>query len=814
MVKRSSQTKEGSKFIQKMLSFLGRSEMREDRRRIDERDNDKEPVKLFNDNESEMLFNTRDAEKLNKVLSEKIGTLKQLLTPTSDAIEAQMSQNAMMIQLTPEILQAKRIFVSSILSPNDLQTGQVAIQVDTDGEFDSGVDSRLSEELTNFFNRRFGIGAKLSKWIGECLFDAGCHPVMVLPRNVTDSITVDKHAMTSLESLSATVGQQTSLDLVDDVDLIASLETIPGIGSVKNFDKPESGFIDDAKKAAKLLMKNFGTMDGGNSLLTVSFNPGDIKNGGRANLDKAKALNDTYIKSSYGNLFMVGDDPKMTSEDRPIVVNLPPSSVIPITLPGSPDEHVGYFVLVDKLGTPIKCDTPNVTPESMGLSAALDKSYNAMAIKAETPFKSAWSNLNGSMRWKAMSTVMELSIRKMLTHYMGKAGVDSVDIGTTNMISNIVVYNMLKKNNCKFVFVPESLMCYYCFDYREDGTGKSLLEDVKGTLALRTTLLVTLIMSAIDNATLHTRVEVNIDEKETNVEQLLQLVENLWIGKKRLDMTNLNPVDISSRVAKNSLEIVPKGIPGLEDALEVTRTAESGQSGDFDDEILERLTHMILTGLGIPYAAVNETDEAEYARSVATVNLVFSNVIRMLQMSLQPTNDKFIRKYSILSSDVRNIIERVITGAAKVGDEDSKTKHSASADNDIRIVIQNMSMILPAPNVSVTNTQFENIDTFMGTLGSVLEQLFPEELLMTDDSAMKEKLLAVRSFLGADVLRKYITAQSNTALDIPTLEEFMDEHSTTVGDTHQMLVNFFRKIDDLMKVTKPSDESGGGGRGW
>lgn len=779
------------------------------------------------------------------------GIMDNLMT-TSGRVSEQVRLNSQMAGMSPEIIQARRLYVSSILSPNDMQTDRVSVIVDDDNNDVQLTDTQretVNQILTDFFNDQVDLASKLEEWIGTAMFETGSQPVLTVPHSEINDLSKDTEAAT--ESL---MNDESMLQ-----DCIASLESNDEFTEYKNQSVETA--VQDARKMVKTLMKNYGASK--SPVETTSDVKQMTQNRKNAN-KKVKNQSEKLLGNDRMAMYLMQEQGEYSEDDRPTVLELPSEAVIPVTLPGAKNSHIGYFILTDQWGNPMEYDPSDVSTNQMAESAAVNKAYKTMSEGAGG-LSSMWADMQQHQRWEAMSTVFNIAVSQMLKqHASGGDNTVDLSLGQTNSISNCILYNMLKKKSVKMVFVPEPLMVYYCFGYRPDGTGKSFLEDIQGPLALRVTLMVSRVMAEVENSINKKRVNVDVSQDDTNMENTLQRVKDIFMQSRSLNLNQLDPAAISNDIASRSLSIVPQGITGQEENdLSVESESSQSENAKPDDELMERLSNMTITGIGAPHSAMNELSETEYSRTVATQNLMFANNIRNCQHILEPMNAKFIRNYCHLSHHVRDLIENALS-EEKNTDDDSTEAATEAAENDdseespsedekegsedkqkaskggsqkedkkssdksddeknpdtsdqkdqVSAVINSLTVYLAPPNVSASRAQFEEIDEFIGTLETVMEKLFPEELTMGQDD--QEDMIAVRQYVTGRVIRNYMANVNTTLFDyIPELEDILKTDELDMSSTILAFKNLRKKIKDIRQATtaEGGEEEGGGGGG-
>ena len=87
--------------------------------------------------------------------------------------------------VAPEIKMSKRVIVSTIMSPQDLQTNKINITMNYEG-LAPEIKSDLLERLNNFFNNEFHLAQRLHSWLSTAGFEEGAKAMLVLPKHELD----------------------------------------------------------------------------------------------------------------------------------------------------------------------------------------------------------------------------------------------------------------------------------------------------------------------------------------------------------------------------------------------------------------------------------------------------------------------------------------------------------------------------------------------------------------------------------------------------------------------------------------------------
>ena len=727
--------------------------------------------------------------------------------------------------LSPEIEQIKMIYVSSILSPTDMQTDAINISVNTGN---TNLDTELSEFLNDYFNGDLHLGVKLKRWLERSLFEYGSSPVVVVPRSniaALDAIT-DKEVSTEnikqankfpdigLEQLDEITKSKDSLifsnkfkdDLKNDVSIDISFENL------KVPEKEGDKFLNTLTECSlEFINKNKDNI----TFVSNPFYLKEVKTSKEKIKKSLKVWEEQLMGKGDNKVFSLSDIESGKSElDHPFVIELDPNLTVPVCVPGTNDEHIGYFVLTDSNGNLVTSET--YQNDYMSAKGLQESSYQAMYGK--TPGTIPYLNSLGfNNKNENTEAIFGLTVKKLLKEQLNVLNLGAgVTLREYDALSKCLFYNMLKNIKTKIIFIPSPMMIYYAYEFRSDGSGKSLLEDVEYLLSLRTTLIVATVLNGMKNAVDRKVIEVDVDEKNTDLERTLMTYKNIAVSKN-IPSFNNNPYSASKGIIDQSISVLPKNIKGLSGSLNIDKSHVSSNIPQPEPEILERFTNMMITHMGIPPASINALGENEYSRSIATTNLHFSNIVRTRQRQSKKFNDKFVKNYvsysNVLRRKIKDIIQNNINSEEVVKTDGSKSKGKKPTDKkalklDIETIINSISVNLPTCNISTDKAKYQEIGELISLLDNVFESLYPEGLVPKDDQELRNTLTSVKLYMKSENLKKVLTNIGyHKTFEFPPLSSIDED---VFVDIASYLNNLSKGMNDRLKVLKGSNDNDSG----
>ena len=780
------------------------------------------------------------------------------LKPIHKQIGEQMLDVEKMRALAPEIEQSRILVSSSILSPNDLQDGEFKFSfpevpgVDSDPE----LASDIADVYSKFFNEVLELGLKSYDWIGKIQYSSGSVPVLILPcasqaeivartnEDVRKDLNDIRPGFASFDAFAKSVNRDddylysgkplTFKDVLSNTrpnEMLSELKP-----SMESFGVQIPTQFMDGRATTQSAIYGKDYVAGLESMivtlkskleegdvLRVSENPEIVRfTTQKKNDDKNSILGKIHDKYSRllptEQLISIKPNPGGKHFGHPAILELPPESVIPVHIPGAPSEHIGYFILLDQYGQPL-------TIESSGMANTGSKGCSPGSASGayEAMFGSTvHQNYFGSNN--AVSSSGNMIFQHLLDKYLKErmrniTGRGDLEISRMNAISSMLFYRVLEQKNTTMIYVPPPLLQYLAFDFRKNGTGKSKLEDVQFLLSLRTTLLMAQIVAMVNDAVEHKKVEFGVDDKNANLEMIMDLIGNIFIAKNKIN-GSIDPSEIMRDMYSNALTIVPKNIPGLAD-MTVEVQNGGGQSTKPDNELLEQITNLLVSHLDVPPAALNQMSEPEFAKSLVTYNLFFAKKIARYQRIWCTLMQDFIRTYTAFDPKFQAAVHKVLetNGKKKAGEKlpseveklkkKNPNKYSEDLSSTLSSILEGVVVSLPSPNIVVDKTQFEELRAFMSNLDELANNLFNQDLIPTDDTVATSALPIIRAKWKRSQMMRFIEeVGSFNMVEIPSMDDVDPEE---IFDFIQTCQNIGKGLVQQRENILGASDSGGFG---
>jgi len=752
-------------------------------------------VPAFSAHEIKLMRHARHAD---MSMSNIHGSLKQ----TARRIAERTSNSQTALSLSPEIGQASKFLISTILSPNDIKHRSLSFTYDTTGLSQSAI-SDIDMLFNNYFVEELKLDLKLAKWLDIALFKTGASPVLVLPRHVLRdmaSISEIQATTTNNQHLDAiSVSTEGLFDTIDVTALSSSVEDLTIPTELQNFNRRKLNGLP--LEYIDIMLESYSNVDtsalAGSEIMNADMFMSKVVSHTEGVFKKAKitvstdisklrtdskqtAINKIYSKltnkiigSSDGGILNVSDTVTDNADDIPLLISLSSESTIPVFIPGEPEEHIGYYIWTEN-GTPVDMASRNITMQhARNFNCGVTAAYNGVAEAAS-------------------ARVFDLTLSNMLkAETKEKFNIASVEVATHQGLSKCIYHRLQRRLSVNLIFVPASLVAYYAFDYHADGTGKSLLYDLRDLIGLRNNLLLSDIHAAIANGTADQIVSFDVDKKSKNVKALMSEIKNILVKKKTLNIDGSVRSTLQD-IASKHVVFNMSALKGLENfGLEYSEEGKSKPVSDSD--LRDTLSSRIKAGLIVPASVFDTLSEEELATSVVTKHLFFSNEIQTLQRTTVECTTKICRTLAMHNKPLCKRMMKIINGSLNIVNDKEPTKNATLVFTNI---LGSLRATLPTPNVVATKAQLTELTELVSNIEELIKALFPDELLLTEDNERDRIYGAKRAYIHAQILRKALPQLGlSQLLDIPKIDEvdldgIMDLLKNIANNTKQ--VNDYR----------------------
>lgn len=750
------------------------------------------------------------------------------LKDISTSVREKIATNEDILELFPDVELAIQILTSSILSPNDMVN--ITLQyIPPNISLPSNVKQTLIDTFERHMNDNYDIVTKLPNILRESLFTKGAYIEVIIPEaSLDDIITQNNLQNMSLEDYMNRTKYISKYLGKDNVRYGISLESM-GNPTTKMVDiktglRPNEKFIEITQEDmgisitdnVNILLYSSKVINSKRNTMSMSHESDE------AILDKLFRSDSSYSHRDYLEI-PTRNNASRESITKPLVMKLPVEAVIPIHVTSDPSKHLGYFVILDENGNPISIKEgmrdyqeamSNMTFLNQNNATSLIQKAN-LALKGLTKEDPIIKELE-----PIYNSIVENMIKNKIKN--GLYG-DLVDINDNADIFRVMLVRSLRAQQTKILFIPEELVAYYAFEYRDNGTGKSLLEKNTLLYSIRAILLFSRLMANIKNSVTNTVVSATLDEHDPDPEATREKIisESLKTRQASLPLGLIRPDDLTEWTHKVGFlyKISHPALPNID--LDVSDQSPSKTVPD--EELDNKLAERILMSYGLTPEIVMAGYSSDFATTVASRNLLFAKRCTSTQLVFMAQVTKHIQKIakndiiltnkleSIIKSNIKDI-KKVIKNSDNETDDINLKKISENKIIDYLVnkYINYIDIKLPSIVFTDANVLRSTFDTFLDNLNVYLDNTITSTIY-TDmyGGKLNEQIDTVKEIIKGMVVTKW--ANNNNFM--PEVNEIFtrDDEGNPEFDIFAEFLNYKDSLNDLLipfikRVTKSRDK--------
>lgn len=659
------------------------------------------------------------------------------LRDISMSVKDKVGTNDDIVELFPDVELAIQILISSVLSPNDMVNITLQYIPPT-----ISLPTNVKQTLIDIFQRHmednYDLVTKLPTILRESLFTKGAYIEAIIPESsLDDVINQTGYNNFSMESfLQSTNGKYNYLSREEHVFKLTTNNRKDPIEITREdigltiTDNPN--VLLYAKKLTEYNRKQARQVS--SSAIKFSTESDEMI------LDKLFRPSSTYTQNEYVAINLK-DDASRESIGKPLVMKLPVEAVIPIHVTSDPSKHLGYFIALDENGNPldIRNEALQFNENMSNMTFLNTTTSNSLINKAKMALTGMSSDIAkiGQLQEIYNDIVEQMIKDKVKKGLFGELA----DLKENADVYRVMFSRALKSQQTKVLFLPSELVAYYAFEYRDNGTGKSLIEKNTLLYSIRAILLFARMMASVKNSISTTVVQATLDEDDPDPETTREKIisEALKTRQAAIPLGLIRPDDLTEWAHKVGFmfKVDHPALPNIQ--LDVSD--QSTNKIIPDEELDTKLAERILMAYGLTPEIVMAGYSSDFATTVASRNLLFAKRCTTTQLTFMPQVTEHIKKIarndSVLVEKLTNVIK------TNIKDIKSLLRKSDNEEEDI-----NLKKISEARIVDYLIDKYINF----------IEVKLPA-IVFTDANALRASFDAWK-----DNLETYLDATINTSM--------------------------------------------------
>lgn len=774
----------------------------------------------------------------------------------STSINEKIKSNEDIVQLFPDTELCIQILTSSIISPNDMISNKLKYKA-PDIKLPTTIKDTILQEIENYIEKNYDLNSKLSIILRESLFTKGAYIEAIIPESSLDDIisqyqfknnNAAQNTKLSFEQFNTKMFNPT-YDFLSKNDTSYNLFPTVSNEDNKSFTLNFSTDAATDNNVFKITQEdlNIEITDNFKVLNFSEFLINNIENTTKAklhtlNMSREDELElDKWFKPAgnfiYKDYLEVNtmDGSSRESYGKPLVFKLPVESVIPVHVMNNPSKHLGYFVMLDNNGIPVigNLNTTENTEYTDFININNDSKLNLIqkakaGLLGMTKKEPILSNIE-----EMYSSIVEKMLKNKLKN--GLFG-DLVDMKDNYDIYRIMFNRALHNQQTKILFLPSELVAFYAFDYRENGTGKSLLEKSSVLYSIRAILLFSRIMAYLKNSTTITEVNTVIDEKDPNPDSTMEMIKSETLKLRQaalpLGITAVNDLQEWASMSGIRYKFQHPGLPTTE-----INTSDMSTSKTIPDDELDRIIkEYIIMSFGLTPEIVEAGYNSDFATTVTAKNLLLAKRTTQMQNIFLPQICEHIRKLLVNDKTVINKINSIVSNNLteikrnlnKDKNNEENIKFDKIGKNKLieyitEKFINEVEVLLPKPETQEANNIKQAFEDYESTLTTVMDLMFSTESFpsefagdisnFTDQLKSMFKTVLIKSWISNNnylpELSQFLTKDDDGK---PTFD-ILSDYTSFLDSVSEAFIPFMKtrtkKVSKLNeKISKATDASG------
>jgi len=664
-------------------------------------------------------------ENKNKKSNVHISEIKRI----SEEIKNKIGVNEDIYAVFPDIKLGVEILVSSIISPNDMLQPTLTYNINNN-DLPTSVAIVINDKIRNYIKDNYNITDKLYNIVEEYMYTKGAYVEMIISNEAINTM-----AKNMIRSGNENFVEDSSI--VDKDNVVKNIT----IGDVLTISNRTSDVVKkDIIKVKSKLVKNRRIIAGNEN-----------------------------IEDSDDLIFLMDTE---KSQSTPLTKKIPIESVIPICNENDPSVHYGYFIVLDSTNTPVVEKRYGSTAIDI-LNSGDKGSIKSIMNRANTLIGGSQNTSKGTKLQNIDYLREELVISKLNKSIEGTevGSLGGVNYETDTGVLDVVLNRILENKKTKIVFVPETLLSYFAYEYRDNGTGVSILEKVSVLASMRAIMTFVSLMSFVKSSIPITSVDVTLDPNDPDQEATKEIVMSSVMSNKQLNMPIgvLKVDDITSWLNANNIYF---NFDGGDTDMKIDINHENVDISPANDDLKETIDKHLIQALGLTPEIIDNGYSPDFATTVIYNNILLSRRIYKYQTTCNTHITKHINKLlshdGVIEQEIKDIILNNIKDIKKtmlknMANELDRKRFKILKDEVIANMvyyksIDKLKVSLPPPIVNGATNLADTYKDFTDNIDDVLDMLFDSDVLPDEIIGdFSDKVDTLKKLVKAIIIKRWLS---------------------------------------------------------
>lgn len=576
---------------------------------------------------------------------------------------------------------------------------------------------------------------------------------------------------------------------------------------------------------------------------------------------EAIKLNDDQIRSTFYRQpgsptvtpFAIIKDPNLIKRKtigKPSIIDLPPESLMVIPELNNPKRHMYYIAMVDMDGHFIKLNNYQEMFNSLsrnfaGHTDTPDNMTSQLMQIAKTRIEGDKTSQNeNDLEYKEMvrRIYQQLTETNLKSYIRSSLGEDEITLSTSNnQIYEIMFARELANRQTQLLLIPANLVSYFAFNYDDHGIGRSLLDESRNILSVRTMLMAAEIFNSVRNAISRTNVEIGFDSRDRDPMSSFEAIKTRILNSRGgfLPWGILDLGLVSQQIQRAGVEFTFTGDNKLMPNTSIRFNESQSQHQRMDETFREDLRRLSIAGFSMTPELLDSASNEELATAIKENKAQLARRVSIMSTELNKRLKEFVRRILRYDGNIYDRIQAIIIKNIKpvcrelykskalpkevmsLLERDEKTG-KLNKKNVWRFVkyatdsqIDAIECTLPTHKRNTFSERIKELEEGASGLDFLLENIINDESLKTIFDGNTEQLEAYRASMKSHIIREWFAESGlitefsrfiekpNSGLTNPTTKE-ISAYNQNLVSLIMGLASTDKKIGEIVKTISES----------
>lgn len=484
---------------------------------------------------------------------------------------------------------------------------------------------------------------------------------------------------------------------------------------------------------------------------------------------------------------------KMTEAELYPAMNmqLPSESVAPMIFKSNPEEPFGFVVILDADGYPVTCDE----------EIDFDKDLRKMGIKDKTEENQFLTKIanNFTTSKRDMQNYTVNSVYDDFRRYLEKEIYDNLVEGTyaenysleeDQILSRIAFHRLLRNKKTHILYLPITMVNYFCFDVDRFGIGRSLVSKTKALSNIYTVLFYANFMGSLSNAIPRKRVTVDFDkddfDKHKRMEEIVNQLVMSQVGSFNFDYNG--PSQLMDNLTRHGLEFNFNNLDeGELPAMDIKIEDYKRDIRPIDTTTTDNVAKLIAMRTGFSPNLIDQSYSPKFSSEVLRENDVTARQLAGYHQRSSENTTDYVVKGTLNNPALMNQCLEACGGSDPEG--------------LLSDILTNLEVALPSDISLGLDENIDAINDVITAVDLIVDKLYPSSYANGIDNATSDQMSYFQDIIKGFLLEDYMRRNSSfktmidNVIDLGSLDSQFGMYEERKSGIMQIFADYVKVIN-------------------